>query len=66
MSTILEFPRNPCRANTRDPFRWHIPPLLVGYALVLALVLASLVFGPPTMLAGEAELGCLPAPPYTD
>ena len=58
MPTILEFPQNPSRTSAGDPFRSHISPHLVGYALVIALILVSLVFGPPTMLSGKADVGC--------
>ena len=39
---------------------------VAGYMLVLALILASLVFGPPTMLARQAEAGRVPVPEHTD
>ena len=58
MPTILEFPQNPSRTSAGDPFRSHISPHLIGYALVIALILLSLMFGPPTMLSGKADVGC--------
>ena len=65
MPTNLVFPQNPSRTRARDSFGSHLSPDGVGYTLVLALILASLVYGPPTGLAGEAEVGCVPAPERT-
>ena len=66
MPTILESPQNPSRTSAGDPFRSHISPHLVGYALVIALILVSLVFGPPTMLSGKADVGRGPATERTE
>jgi hypothetical protein len=71
MSTIVEFPRNPYRSKARNPFGRQISPHLAGYALVLGLILAILVLGPPAILAGmvevgNAEVGSAPAPGYAN
>jgi len=71
MSTIVEFPLNPCRSKACVPFGRRISRHFVGYALVLGLILAILVLGPPAMLAGmvevgNAEVGSVPAPGYAD
>jgi hypothetical protein len=66
MSTMLEFMQNPRRANARDRFSWRIPLRVIGYALVLSLVLAKLVFGPHTVPARGSEVGWLPASAGTD
>jgi hypothetical protein len=56
MPTIVKFPQHPRRGYAHDRFSRHIPPHLAGYALILALALASLVLGPPTMHAGKVQV----------
>jgi hypothetical protein len=58
---------HPDRSRDKAPHRpSRIPPHVVGYALALALFLATLVFGPPTMLAGDADIGFLATSSHTD
>ena len=66
MSTILELPRNSSLARAGGPFRSRVSPHVAGYALVIALILTSLAFGSPNMLAGNAEVVCAPAAEHTD
>jgi hypothetical protein len=66
MPTTVTLSPNRSRDKATHRPRRRSPLRLVGYALALALFLARLVFGPPTIVAGGADVRSVATSAATD